>query len=519
MTCTIDMENHMVFVDAFNGDESIELVNSSLETNTSNQATELERNDIVEAQVLPKNTKGRLYFSNQEGLDVSRNKVQSRPKIDEQIKGHMTTLSEILANPQFADFHEIVMEVNEKLLVAIDYAAKNSTSLNAVTELLGSCFAVVLEACHGVADKFELSHDTVEALADFKRCERERFDLLKKTEMDSALEKREEGVILLEKAMTKGKEDVKRVLERQKRTEEAQTLQKFLKKSDELDQEINREIEELKLMSDNCEGDVAKIVESLDTLHQSAEIALKNYTEKDKELCQKLQTNRQDQEELQRRLNALKEQEQRLEEERDREKKTQQKADKTAEEAEKELEKWRQQIRELQDRCQAALHVMEEFKDGSSKLMDASVESKRKEEHELHTLDIVAHRRLRDATAAAAIECKQHIEDCDKNLKFLKNTITSLKADRKAKAKSALKVVVDEIVEKLKKYEESYSEYKQTKAENNQKFDVYTKDMQNLDERLSALGEMVEAFDEIYLRVQKEVNALWEGEDFSSLED
>lgn len=44
------MENQMVFVDAFNGDESIELVNSSLETNTSNQATELERNDIVEVE-------------------------------------------------------------------------------------------------------------------------------------------------------------------------------------------------------------------------------------------------------------------------------------------------------------------------------------------------------------------------------------------------------------------------------------------------------------------------------------
>lgn len=31
---------------------------------------------------------------------------------DEQIKGHMTTLSEILANPNFADFHDVVKEVN-----------------------------------------------------------------------------------------------------------------------------------------------------------------------------------------------------------------------------------------------------------------------------------------------------------------------------------------------------------------------------------------------------------------------
>ena len=61
--------------------------------------------------------------------------------------------------------------------------------------------------------------------------------------------------------------------------------------------------------------------------------------------------------------------------------------------------------------------------DGSNKLMDASVESKKREERELHKLDIMAHRRLRDATAAAAVECQQHIEDCDKNIKFLKDTV------------------------------------------------------------------------------------------------
>ncbi|XP_078384616.1 uncharacterized protein LOC144667108 [Oculina patagonica] len=511
-------ENQMVFIDASNGEESIELVNHSIETESSNEAIS-ERKDIVEAQALPKKTKGHLYYSNQEGLDASRNKVQSRPKIDEQIKGHMTTLAEILQNPEFATFHATGKDVNEQLLTAIDYATKNSTSLNAVKELLGSCFLVLLEACHGVADKFELSDETVTALADFKKCERERYDLLKKTEMDSAEEKREEGVKLLDLAITKGKQDVKRVLERQKMTEEAQTLQKFVNKREELDQEINREIEELKLMSDNCEGDTDEIAKNLETLGQSAEVAFKKYTEKDKSLCQKLQENRTEQEELQQRLNVLKEHEQQLERERQMRKETQEKADLTAEKARQELEKWRQQIQELHDRCQAALHVMGEFRDGSSKLMDVSIESKRKDEQDLHELDIVAHRRLRDAIAAAAVECKQHVENCDDNLKYLKKQITGLKEEKKSKAKSGLKVVVGEIMEKLKKYEESYGQHKQTKAENEQKFEAYKKEMQDLDTRLTALGEIVEAFDDIYHRVQEEVNMIWEGEGHSSLED
>ncbi|KAJ7360049.1 hypothetical protein OS493_019140 [Desmophyllum pertusum] len=103
----------MVFIDASNGEESIELVNhDSIETESSNEAAPVERKDIVEAQALPKNTKGHLYYSNQEGLDASRNKVQSRPKIDEQIKGHMTTLAEILQKPEFASFHVTGKEVN-----------------------------------------------------------------------------------------------------------------------------------------------------------------------------------------------------------------------------------------------------------------------------------------------------------------------------------------------------------------------------------------------------------------------
>lgn len=75
--------------------------------------------------------------------------------------------------------------------------------------------------------------------------------------------------------------------------------------------------------------------------------------------------------------------------------------------------------------------------------------------------------------------------------------ITGLKEEKKSKAKSGLKVVVGEIMEKLKKYEESYGQHKQTKAENEQKFEAYKKEMQDLDARLTALGEIVEAFDDI----------------------
>lgn len=65
----------------------------------------------------------------------------------------------------------------------------------------------------------------------------------------------------------------------------------------------------------------------MNTLEQSAEAAFNNYTEKDKDLCLKLQGNRTEQEELRKRLEELTIQEQALENERDFEKKTQQRAE------------------------------------------------------------------------------------------------------------------------------------------------------------------------------------------------
>ena len=62
-----------------------------------------------------------------------------------------------------------------------------------------------------------------------------------------------------DEAMEKGEQDVKRVLEKQRMMEEAQTLQKFQSKKEELDQDITREIEELALMSENCDCDMMTI--------------------------------------------------------------------------------------------------------------------------------------------------------------------------------------------------------------------------------------------------------------------
>ena len=88
-----------------------------------------------------------------------------------------------------------------------------------------------------------------------------------------------------------------------------------------------------------------------------------------------------------------------------------------------------------------------------------------------------------------------------------------MKEVKKSKAKSGLKVVVGEIMEKLKKYEESYGHEKQMKAENEQKLEVYKKEMQDLDDRLSALGDIVEAFDDIckYVSYKRPVLVEWNG--------
>ena len=83
------------------------------------------------------------------------------------------------------------------LLGAIQYANQHSTSLSAAHEILSIAVTVFTKACQSAADKFELSDESAAALAEYKRCERERLELLKKASMGEAEEKRAEGMRLL----------------------------------------------------------------------------------------------------------------------------------------------------------------------------------------------------------------------------------------------------------------------------------------------------------------------------------
>lgn len=60
-----------------------------------------------------------------------------------------------------------------------------------------------------------------------------------------------------------------------------------------------------------------------------------------------------------------------------------------------------------------------------------------------------------------------------------------------------MKAEVAKYAEKQKNYEVSYGQYKQSKAENENRFSTYMEKLEHIDERLTHLGEIVEAFDVI----------------------
>ena len=57
--------------------------------------------------------------------------------------------------------------------------------------------------------------------------------------------------------------------------------------------------------------------------------------------------------------------------------------------------------------------------------MDTSIKVKIDDSKKLHQLDIMAQRCLRDALAAAAVDRKNHVENCSQNLDFLKGQVLS----------------------------------------------------------------------------------------------
>ena len=77
---------------------------------------------------------------------------------------------------------------------AITHAKNSNTSLSSAKEILEKSLAMFCKACDIVAEKFELSEGCTKALGEYKRCERERQEYLKKSDMVEADEKRDEGI-------------------------------------------------------------------------------------------------------------------------------------------------------------------------------------------------------------------------------------------------------------------------------------------------------------------------------------
>ncbi|XP_032217735.1 cingulin [Nematostella vectensis] len=530
-------EASMVFVEALTGEESIEVVRESPEGSTTVEEPEItnstnataksdvtqERQDIAKAQALPSETKGGLFYSNQESLNQQKSRVKSKPRIDEHIQECISSLAELLQTPEYATLHPIGQEVKGLLSSAIRFANDSSTSLSSANQILESSLEVFKEACQGIAEKFELSAESTSALAEFKRCERERQELMKRARMNEADMKREEGLHHLERSIESAKKDASKVLERQRKEEEAQVLRRFREKKEDTETLVNDELNELSTMSDYCEDDIQKTEQSLEYLGNLAETAFLKYTETDKDLCKKVQENRAEQEELRRRLKALQEAEQALEEERQCRTKMQERAEQSVERAREEMTDWKRQIEELSGCCRAALTVMYQFQEGSAKLIDSSIANKIEEEKRLHEMDIMAQRALRDALAAAAVEAQQTVETCNSNLDMLRQRMKAKKEERTNAAKSNLTVFVEELTKEYNKYKESYSQFQQTKAQNEQNLASYKQQLASADERLQALGEVIESFEDIYAKILREKEAIWavddDNESLNSLDD
>mgnify|MGYP001792649696 CR=1 FL=1 len=77
---------------------------------------------------------------------------------------------------------------------AITHAKDHATSLSAAKESLEHSLGIFCQACDIVAEKFELSEACTVALGDYKRCERERQEHLRKSDMVEADEKRAKGI-------------------------------------------------------------------------------------------------------------------------------------------------------------------------------------------------------------------------------------------------------------------------------------------------------------------------------------
>jgi len=431
------------------------------------------RADIHETKEVLENVLAKLNFKDENDIDELHNKLKSREALDAGIGGEIANLEDITKNEEMASekLRSTAKSAKELILKARGLAYESKTTVKRALDLLEISLPVFIRACEISKEKPELSGDFVQLQDLYKNTMQEMVQHQKAFEMEEREKKLAEGKGLLERSISAAISDRERVCDKIDEENEQGQLEHFTQAQSEVMLMIDTENKELDAWMVSCRADLSSLEEAKQRQIERYTEATKKYSSRLKIIDTSLDVNKKRQEDLEKQLKQLKDDENRLKNNRMLEEQVQERATELNSSVTHDLGGLEKKVTDIKDHARIAQEIILIMHQCSSLLFHAAIETQTEKEQKLRQLEIEALTREATALATAAVEFKVQIQMGEENIKEYSEQMETMKKEIEMAAKKGRALIVTRKRQELAEFEQEIKKESESTEESKLKLE------------------------------------------------
>lgn len=455
------------------------------------------RSDIVISKTVVEELKKKLNFESEEKIDELREKLKSRDGLDAGIGDEVNNLDELSKSTKSEELAKAAEAAKEFVATVRRLASEKKTTVKRALDILEITLPVFLLACELSQDDAKLSEEYAILQEEYEETKKEMDKSQTEFDMEKRAEHLRRGKNLLLRTVSAANEDLQRVSDKLSEEIESKHVEQFSQAQNDVELVIGTERDELDAWLLSCNGDCKNIEVTIDEQLKRHDESTKDFTARLKSIDVSLGVNKEQQMELIKKLDELKEEEKKLQKTRVFENQVQERANQIHSEVLEELEYLREKINDIHDNASTAQEIMMNMQLCSELLFGKAFETQRVKEENLRQLKLEALIRERNALSSAVVEFKLQVRMSEANVTEYEEQLESVRKEIERAAKRGQSITVSKKKADLKDYEEEIEKEKEVIKENKEKCQELEERLAKVDAELDMMGVLGPSVDSL----------------------
>lgn len=475
-----------------------------------------QRTDIKKLKEMKERFKINIQLQD-EDIDDIKDRVNARRNIDQQIENEIIVLKDLLKNNEGVNAllvesgRNALDSMRESQIVAND----GETTLKRAMEIMQFAFPIFKSVWKKSQEVVKVDDNVMSEICKFEEARSECINA--GLDIEKRKTKSKEFREHISKAIELGESDVKKMMDIRKKELSDKRLEQCEESKAEISSIVESESGEVDGWLVPCKEDkdlISKFQQEQIERHEEAE---KNHKKLILRFGEKIRQNKEKQMELMRRLEELKDEENKLEEEQRFQNKVQDTAQKLHAEVMSDLTDRFDVLENIQKKANTARRVVELMSICGNMLTNSSHAVEKEYLNSLLDAEKTAKERLRDALAHNAVETRIKVEKSTINIDDCKESMRVYKDKWKKAAQLENDLNFKKNKELFEEFKQEMKKEKKIKEQSEKDLEELTKKLEKLEENLDVLGVSYQTLSDMYDTRMEELDEINNAK-FSSME-